>query len=307
MRPAGLRSWFPRAARVRLLLAALLAAVSGCLTGASGRSGGDASGERASGAEDFGAESSLLPAPGEARPSNPRVIDFAVFQAQVPVEGNAAMKAAWTHMRETLFDRATAVRLHENGLRVGVGNAGWWPAVKQALEQIEGCRVSRSEPIRVPVDFQLSLELDSEPREQTLFVVGRDGVLSGGTWPESRNILRVVASPPRSDGSLRIDVTPELHQRLEGWETVRSESGLYEVPRQNRVSFDSAAFALDLAADEYVLIAAEDGRQGGVIGGAFLTRAIDGRAYASYVFIKPYAVALGGPHTKSDADGLDAQ
>ncbi len=275
-------SHFIRRAVARVLIVVSLVVTGGC----TGRI--SATPEAAHAADDptttdfaDGAAASLPAVPTDTGPHHARVLDFAVFQAQVPVENDAAMAAVWTHLRETLFDRASATRLHENGLRVGVGNTGWWPDVRKALESVEGCRVTRSTPIRVPVDFQLSLELDAEPREQTLFVVGRDGVLSGGTWPESRNILRVVASPPRADASVPIAVTPELHQRLEGWQTVRSETGLYQVPRQNRVAFESASFSLELAADEYLLVApAEGGRQGRLIGGAFLTREMDGRTYA---------------------------
>jgi hypothetical protein len=198
-------------------------------------------------------------------------------------------------LREDVLDDETRLRLRQNGLRVGVGHAQWWEPIKVAMEAIEDHRVTFATSIRVPIGFPLSLELDSEPREQTLFCVGSDGVLSGTTWPDSRNVLRVVYGPdPRDAERVLLLAVPEVHQRREGWEWVRTESGLWQVPRQSMQRFEAAGFTLPLGPGEFVLVApSENARIVGLLGQAFLTRASEGRRYNSYVFLRPEARQVG--------------
>jgi hypothetical protein len=186
-------------------------------------------------------------------------------------------------------------RLRQNGLRVGVGHAQWWEPIKLALEAIEGHQVMFAAPIRAPVGFPLSLELDSGPREQTLFYVGLDGVLSGDTWPESRNVLRLTYGPdPRDADQIMLVAVPEVQQKRDGWEWVRTEAGLWQVPRQAMQSFDAVGFAVTLSPGEFALVAPSEAAQvRGLLGGAFLTRELQGRHYSSYVFLRPEARHVG--------------
>jgi hypothetical protein len=227
---------------------------------------------------------------------SPRLVyELAVLHVLIPREKEAAMEKVWNFLREDALDAETRLRLGQNGIRVGVGHAQWWDPIKAALDAIEDHRVTFATPIRVPVGFPLSLELDSEPRDQTLFCVGRDGILSGSTWPESRNVLRVAYAPdPRDADRILLQAVPEVHQKRDGWEWVRTESGLWQVPKQSMQSFDAAGFFVTLDPDEFVLIApsANSGIYG-LLGGAFLTRESEGQYYNSYVFLRPEARHVG--------------
>lgn len=221
--------------------------------------------------------------------------ELAALHILIPQGQEAAMEKVWNFLREDVLDAETRMRLRQNGLRVGVGHAQWWEPIKAAMDAIDGHRVMFAAPVRVPIGFPLSLELDFEPREQTLFYVGSDGILSGSTWPDSRNVLRVTYAPDLQDAErVLLLAVPEVHQRRHGWEWVRTEAGLWQVPRQAMQSFSASGFAVTLSPGEFVLVApSENSRVYGLLGRAFLTRECEGRQYSSYVFLRPQARHVG--------------
>jgi len=233
---------------------------------------------------------------GQTVPQPPRhVYELAVLHILMPQEQDAGTEKVWNFLREDVLDAETQLRLRQNGLRVGVGHAQDWEPIKAAMDAIDDHRVTFATPIRVPVGQLLALELDVEPREQTLFYVGRDGILSGSTWPDSRNVLHVTYAPdPRDMDRIVLLVVPEVQQWRKGWEWVRTEAGLWQVPRRSRQPFDAAGFDVTLSPGEFLLIApSANARIYGLLGGAFLTRECDGRQYNSYVFLRPEARHVG--------------
>jgi hypothetical protein len=227
----------------------------------------------------------------ESRPDAPRIalnVVFTVLHVQVPTERRAQVEPLWNHLREEVFNNSTAVRLRKNGLRVGIGNAEWWEAVKATLDATEGVRSRTLDPVRLPVNFPLALELDQRPREQTLFFVADDGILTGETWPHSRNVLRVSYELNRMRPErVRLSVVPEVRQRLDGWRWVRSGSGVAQMPEYNGRVFSAAAFAVDLEPGEFLLVApSREADLYGIVGGTFLSSADDGGRYDSYVFLR---------------------
>ncbi len=228
--------------------------------------------------------------PAGARPGR---IDYqlAILQVLIPHDAGQAGKKVWSLLREDALDADTQWRLRENGIRVGVGHQQWWDAVKDALEAVDGYKVTSPPPLRAPPGFSISIELDERPREQTLFYLARDGNLSGATWPASRNVLRVAYVPDTRDvRNVRLFVVPEVQRSEQDWQWVRSEAGLTRRPHQPRRAFESVAFAVTLKPGEFVLVApSEHARVYGLLGGAFLTRMSDGRLYDAYLFLRPQA------------------
>ncbi len=297
---SSIRDW-TAAALVRWMpIVLLVAACAGCKSGAPGRPPpGQPQAEAAPEIQDADTGITLVradhAAPRKAEP--PRLAyELAVLHVLVPQEQEAAMEKIWNFLREDVLEAQTDLRLRQNGLRVGVGHAQWWEPIKAALEAIEGHQVTLETSLRVPAGFPLSLELDSEAREQTLFCVGSDGMLSGSTWLDSRNVLRVTYGPDLRDADrIVLLVVPEVHQKQDGWRWVRTEAGLWQVPRQALRAFDAAGFVLTLGPGEFVLLAPSDqARVYGLLGGAFLTRELQGRHYRSYVFLRPEARYVGG-------------
>lgn len=230
--------------------------------------------------------------------SNPRgrkSLVLAVLHLQVPEKHVAEMDRVWRQLREDVFDAETQLRLRENGLRVGVGHVDFWSAIRESTESIPEQRVAQASPVRVPLGFPISYEMDAEPHDQTLFFVGRDGVLSGGTWPESRNVLRFAyAADPQYVERIRMAVRPEVHQQEDGVKWVRTPEGIWQTPRQSVVSFDAAEFVISLRPQEFVLMATSDAAHVyGILGRAFLTSDIEGTRYRSYLFLRPDVTDVG--------------
>ncbi len=211
-----------------------------------------------------------------------------ILHVQVPTGGRAAVEPLWNHLREDVLDSATVLRLRKNGLRVGIGNAEWWDAVKATLDATEGVRSQPLDPVRLPPDFPLALELDQRSREQTLFFVADDGILTGETWPHSRNVLRVSYELNRLHPErVRLLVVPEVRQRLDGWRWVRTGSGVAQMPEYNGRAFAAAAFSVDLEPGEVLLVApSREADVYGIVGGAFLSSEPEAGRGDSYVFLR---------------------
>jgi|GEM_PF-2429072 len=238
-------------------------------------------------------------------PAPPRVdLDIVVLHVQVPQREVKTADQLWNHVREDVLDAETSLRLRKNGFRIGVGNERWWAPVRAALEAADDHRMVLSQPVRVPPGLPLALEVDDAPHDQTVFFVGFDGVLSGSTWPQSRNVLSVIYAPDPSDAArTRLYITPEVHQDREGWRLVKTESGVWQVPDQNRFAFDPAAFGISLRADEFVVIAAAENVDApGLLGRSFLTSLGEGVRYYSYFVLKP---VLAGSDKRGVASGND--
>ncbi len=228
-----------------------------------------------------------LPSATAARLVRPDVLVGAIH-VQVPRVARPRVEGVWSHIREDLVDADTALRLRRNGLRVGLGRTEWWDAIQAALDSVPGVRSSEIPAVRLPPGYPLALELDREPHEQTLFYVGEDLVLSGESWPESRNVLRLSYSLERLRSTrVRVAVVPEVRQAQRGWKWLHTDAGLARLPDFGGRSFAAAAVTADLGDGDFLVIApSEDAELYGLVGGAFLTRQEDGERFDSYVFIR---------------------
>jgi hypothetical protein len=211
-----------------------------------------------------------------------------VLHVQVPRARRLQMEPVWNHLREDVTDNATVLRLQSNGVRIGVGREESWDAVRTTIDAVEGVRTQALDPLRVPANYPLALELDERPREQTLFFVADDGVLTGESWPHSRNVLRVTYELNLTERDhIRLTLVPEVRQRLDGFKWVRTDAGVAQVPNYDGRAFSAAACVLDLEPGEFLAVA--PGPRAdlfGIVGGALLVRDCDGQRYDSYVFLR---------------------
>ncbi len=212
-----------------------------------------------------------------------------VLHVQIPRAAKDRVAPLWNHLREDVLDASTQRRLHENGLRVGVGHAHWWDAVKAALDAVDGLRTVVLNPVRIPSGYPLALELDAKPREQTLFFMADDGVLTGETWPASRNVLRVSYELDLEDPArIQLALVPEVRQRLDGWRWVRNEAGFTQLPKYSGRAFSTASLLVPITNGDFLMLApGERADVAGMVGQAFLVQELDGTAYDSYVFLRP--------------------
>lgn len=230
------------------------------------------------------AQRSAVPAP------QPRALVLSILMVRVPPEQMAAADAIWRHLRENALDAQTQLSLRQNGLRVGVGSEQSWEAVQAALEGIEERRVTDNPPVELRPDTALGIELDSAPRDQTLFYVNRDGILTGQTWRGSRTILRIYYSvDARRPERVVLRVSPAVEQQKPGEDWSRDPSGAW-TPAPSRTSDAIAAvsFVVGVGPGEFVVLGPSEAvRVPGLLGGALLTTENEGQRAISYLFLKP--------------------
>lgn len=214
---------------------------------------------------------------------------ISILHVRIPRSEQPRTELLWNHLREDALGSEVVFRLRKNGLRVGIGRREWWGAVKAILDAIDGHRVSSLEPIRIAPGFPLGLELDAEPHDQNLWVYEADGVLSGESWPKSRNFLRLIYTLDRQRPErIFLAIVPEVRQRLPGWRWVRTEDGLWQTPKHGGRAFPAAGFRVALEPGEFLVIApSADADIAGLIGSSFLTEEDDGPRLDSYIFISP--------------------
>ncbi len=218
-----------------------------------------------------------------------RAVPFHVILVQIPQTKRDQVVKIWNYLREDTLDSATVLRLHNNGLRVGVGNVEWWEPLRAAFAAIEGHRTSQPEPWRIPQRYPLNLELTEEPREHTVFYVAADGVLGGDIWPDSRCALQLTHELDLLDSQRdRVTILPVVRRAQSGWRRIRTESGLWSVPREDGRAYPEAAFTVGLDPGEYLVIAPSDTAGiPGLLGATFLTHSADTVVYEYYVIIRP--------------------
>jgi len=211
-----------------------------------------------------------------------------VLHVQVPRSQRELVEPLWNHLREDVLASEDVLRLRNNGMRVGVGHAEWWTPIKAILDSADGVLTHTLDPVRIPPGYPLSLELDDEPHDQTLFFMAADHVLTGETWTQSRNVLRVSCGLDlERTERVHMAVVPEVRQRLAGWRWIRGESGLMQLPNYNGRAYPAAGLALALEPGQFLLVApAEEANLYGIVGGAFLLRQQEEQLYESYVFLR---------------------
>jgi hypothetical protein len=227
--------------------------------------------------------------PEKARPVLEPVV-VSVFYVHVPREQRSSAELIWRHLREDLLGAERGLRLRQNGIRCGVGHDRSWDAVRAAIEAIEGRRTSETSRVLLRPGFPLALELDPRPREQTIFCVGADGTLSGGTWRDSRTVLRIQHSADtQRPQRVHLLVLPTLVQESPETRWTRDASGAWQLaPGQTLSAFPAAGFAVPLEPGEFLLIApSAEARVHGLIGREFLTRESEGRVFESFIFVRP--------------------
>lgn len=228
----------------------------------------------------------LLSAPAAQAPKKMTV---SVLHVQIPRDRREDAARIWLMLRENAIDADTLLRLRLNGLRVGLGESRGWSDVTAVIETIDGRLVRSAAPISMPAGLPITLELDDEARDQTLFYVGRDGVLSGSTWLKSKNVFRVIcASAITEIDRIRFSAIPEVQQELEGWTWVQTADGWTQAPRKNQHQFEAASVTLHLDPGEFVLLSVSpDADSENLLGSALLTHRVDGLPYDSYIFLRP--------------------
>lgn len=233
--------------------------------------------------------------PENTRRSDPRAgprrgnLQVSVLSIQVPTRALASVASVWDHLREDVIPGDTALRLRDNGLRVGISALRWWDTVKGIFEAVDGHRVLNTGPVLMQRGVPLQLDLDAAARDQTVFYLANDGILSGHTLRASRNTLRLNWLPdPAGAERVRVAFTPLVRQEGVGWRWVKTDTGVAQAPGDQERVYDAAAFAVSASPEEFILLApGENARLFGMLGGVLLSGDVDGIPHSTFIFLRP--------------------
>lgn len=216
-------------------------------------------------------------------------VSVSILRVEVPRDQRPALAALWNHVREDALDLSNRERLQANGLRVGVGLEAEWSAVSNVLDAVDGVRTVVRDPVRLPPRFPLALELDTAAHDQTLFFMASDGVLTGESWPASRNVLRISYDFDQEQPQrLLFLVVPEVRQVRTGWQWTPTPKGLAKQPSYAGRAVAAAAMEVSLAPGEFLVLApGSEGDVPGMVGRTFLVQEDgEGRVSDSLVFLR---------------------
>lgn len=185
------------------------------------------------------------------------------------------------------IDSATARLVEQNGVRVGVGRTDRWAEVEQVLARIPDLKRLELPPMRVQPGMPLALELDAQPGEHTLFYLGKDGILSGDTWPQSRRALRLSYTLDVRDlDEVYLSVVPEIRGPRQV--DFANDQGVWTTAqRRSGRAFAAAGLAVKLGPQQFTLVGPNDNaRLRGLVGGAFFTDIIEGEPVDCLLFVR---------------------
>ncbi len=216
------------------------------------------------------------------------VLQISVISVQIPTRSIRSVTKVWDHLREDVIPGDTALRLRDNGLRVGISSLQWWNEVKSIFEAVDGHRALNAGPSVLQRGAPLQLDLDNDARDQTVFYLAPDGILSGHTLPASRNSLRLTWLPDSGSAEgVRVSFTPLVTQDS-GWRWVKTDAGVAQAPGRDEHAYPAGAFTISASPDEFILLApGENARLFGMLGGVLLRSRIDEVDYSTFIFLRP--------------------
>lgn len=213
------------------------------------------------------------------------------LHVEIPASEQQLFRTLWSHVREDVLPADVSSRLRANGVRAGVGLVRTWDSVRAALDSAPGRLVHDTPSVALPPRFPVMIELDAEPRDQTLFLVSDEGELRGKTWQASRNVLRLAYLPDaQRDARMLLNVTPTVWQPEGPDEQDAASISLPEwlgSPAPRFTPLAEASFTLALSAGEYLLVGPSDNADvPNLLGRTFLTANADGRVVYTLLFLK---------------------
>lgn len=215
-------------------------------------------------------------------------LSFEVLRTRVPRGTFSESGKIWNHLEEQILPAELTANLQRNGLRIARGRVTSWPPIKALLDaekQVEAISNSMTLFNGLP----LTVELDRQPHDQTLFLLRRDGSLGGVTLPASMNLLRIeyALSATRADAVL-LDVMPEV--RLDRAEANPNLWADRPVVAPSRV-FRELAARLEVGPDEFVAVGPSPAAHRlHTMGSLLLCQEIDGQRHECMFFITPRVV-----------------
>jgi len=220
-------------------------------------------------------------------------VDFAVLRVRAAAGTFSQSEKIWNPIQDEMLPAQIRMMLRNNGLRIGVGKHSSWPQIKAALdaEKVETSTNRQTLQCGVP----LTVEINTQPRDQTLFLIRSDGTMPGAFFPQSTNGLRIEYwIPPSAADTVMMELMPEIRlSRTTG------QSNLAVSTLQNPGTMPPTRPLRELAVrvpvgpDEFLVVGPSSvAQQNHLAGSLLLIEEIDGRRLESMCFITPKILSV---------------
>jgi len=197
-------------------------------------------------------------------------------------------RKVWNHVDEQRVSVETTAQLARNGLRIGAGAGGSWPAIAAILEASEA-RTSRDQ-LLAQGGAPLLIELGAIHDSESFFAYGSDQRLEGKTFDEGSKVLRLdYALHPHLSGATELVAHFEIrHDRGElKWER-QPDGSIRQAPAIDQHVFDGLEAAVTLDVGEFLVVGpSQQAENEYLVGSRFLTQRDAGKRYETLLFITP--------------------
>jgi hypothetical protein len=211
---------------------------------------------------------------------------FDVLRVEMPLDGDMNSRKIWNHVDELRVGNSAP--LARNGLRVGAGSSGAWPAIAAILD---ACRARTSrDQLFAQAAAPLMIELGAAEQGSTFFAYGADQRLVGKTFEGGSKILQLdYAYHPHLDGATDLAVGFEV-RRERGelvWER-QPDGSARQVPAVDRHVFDGLRTEITIGAGEFLVVGPSDRVENEyIVGSRFFTRGDGAERFETLLFITP--------------------
>ncbi len=213
---------------------------------------------------------------------------FDVSRAEMAIDGAMNSRKVWNYVDELRVGTEASAQLARNGLRLGVGGAGSWPAIAVILD---ACRAKRSrDQLLAQPGAPLLVELAELAESETVFAYGIDRRLTGKTFEEGSKVLQLdYAFHPHLNGATDVQVRFEIRKDRGELTWQRQVDGsIRQAPAIDRHVFDGLQARATIYSDEFLVIGpSEQAENEYIVGSRFLTRSEGGERYETLLFIAP--------------------
>ena len=234
------------------------------------------------------------------RPIVVQGVRFQVLRVRAPAGTFSRSEKIWNALNEDVLPMDRRALLVKNGLRVAAASQDVWPQVKAVLD---------SESVEVFTDqravhdgYPLPLLINTQPLEQTLFMIRPDDTMAGARFPQSTMGLRLAYSVPLdAPQSIRLEIMPEVRLPSHRPAPTVSEFGWTEhhTVEQSRPLWELAC-EVTAGPDQFVVVGPSPSAGTPHLAGTLLLfEQIQGREYESICFITPTLLRVGAGDTTS--------
>ena len=221
-----------------------------------------------------------------------RVLRLRVAVVDVPIGLSSASEDVWSTVDEDVVSPVQSVNFTANGLRVGVGSLEQWDRLAGALGELAGRPVRQTITIGA-LSQPITVALKERQGPKTLFIVHRDGTLSGRDIPAGDYLLAMLcATKPGQLNQLTITGQPQIRSRRRR-ARIRNVQGRTSVARRPTLTgLESMTFQLTISTGSFILIG-PSGRasEPNTVGHQFLVKTKGGLPVETLLILIPEIVA----------------